>query len=83
MFLKIFSFYQTPLWFYRHLNLLSEHWPDSESLLSAGYQLQYYNNDNNDFAKRSVNRVSSEGMKLVESGKITKEAFTFTILRGK
>ena len=50
--------------------------------LEAGYRLQYYNNDNSDFAKRSVNTIVAAGTKLVDGGEMPSEAFTFAVLRG-
>eukprot|EP00116_Pleurobrachia_bachei_P012301 sb/3472563/ len=53
-----------------------------KKIMNSGYQLQYYNNDNNDFAKRSMEAIFSTGQKLVESGELPKDAFTYKILRG-
>jgi len=47
----------------------------------AGFKLEYYNNDNNDNAIRSVNYIVDGGNKMVEEGEMPKDSFTFSVLR--
>eukprot|EP00116_Pleurobrachia_bachei_P009259 sb/3469521/ len=68
---------------YRSVVLFKLRGEAGSNTATAGYRLQYYNNDNNDFAKRSIETICSAGMKLVESGELPREALTFPILRGK